>query len=138
MTDIEIAKNALDGHSIALVKGGEIITSDKRGVAPLVDFLSEGKTFAGYSAADLVVGKAAAMLFVKAGVTTVYAKVISRAGKAYLESKNVEVSFGELTEKIMNRQKTDICPMEKTVENIDDFEQGFIALKNKLDSLRKN
>ncbi len=138
MTDLEIAKNALNGHSIALVKNGETIVSDKRGVAPLVDFLSEGKTFAGFSAADLVVGKAAAMLFVKSGVKSVFAKVISSAGKAYLERHNVAVSFGEITEKIMNRTKTDVCPMEKTVENTDDFEQGFIALKNKLEELRNN
>lgn len=136
MTDLEIAKNALSGHSIALVKGGEIITSDKRGVAPLVDFLSEGRTFDGFSAADLVVGKAAAMLFVKAGVKSVYAKVISQAGKDFLERKGVEVTFGEITEKIMNRLKTDVCPMEKNVAEIEDFEQGFIALKSKLDELR--
>lgn len=138
MTDLEIAKKVLDGHSIALVKDGEVITSDKRGIAPLADYLSEGKTFEGFSAADLVVGKAAAMLFVKAGVKSVYAKVISQSGKTYLESHGAEVTFETLTEKIMNRLKTDICPMEKTVSDIDDFEQGFIALKNKLDELRNN
>lgn len=137
-TDLEIAKNAVNGHSIALVKNGETIVSDKRGIAPLVDYLSEGKTFAGFSAADLIVGKAAAMLFVKAGVKSVFAKVISSAGKTYLEKHNVDVSFGEITEKIMNRTKTDVCPMEKTVKNTDDFEQGFIALKNKLEELRNN
>ena len=39
MTDIELAKENLSGHTLALCKDGNIITSDKRGVAPMVDFL---------------------------------------------------------------------------------------------------
>ena len=50
-----------------------VITSDKRGVAPMLDFLREGKRFVGYSAADRVVGKSAAMLFIKAGIKEIYA-----------------------------------------------------------------
>ncbi len=37
-----------------------------------------------------------------------------------------------LTDKIINRSGTGICPMEETVSNIEDCEQGYVALKEKL------
>ena len=60
MTDLMLAKEELSRHTLALAKDGEVITSDKRGVAPMVDFLREGKSFSGFFAADKVIGKAAA------------------------------------------------------------------------------
>ena len=35
----------------------------------------------------------------------------------------------------MNRENTDVCPMEKTVVQIDDPEQAYCAIKQKLASL---
>ena len=67
MTDIEIAKKHLDGHSICLCRDNDIITDGSRGIAPMMKFIASGKNLQGYSAADIIVGKAAAMLFVKAG-----------------------------------------------------------------------
>ena len=83
MTDIELAKENLSGHTLALCKDGNIITSDKRGVAPMVDFLREGYDLSGYSAADKVIGKSAAMLFIKAGVKNIFAGVISECPKIF-------------------------------------------------------
>ena len=71
MSDIENAKNALDGHSLALCRDGEIITSDLRGVAPMLSFLDNKTDLSGFSAADLIVGKAAALMCVKAGIKEV-------------------------------------------------------------------
>ena len=76
MTDIEIAVNNLSGHSICLCRNGESFTDDGRGISPMMRFLAEGMELNGYSAADVIVGKAAAMLFVKAGIVCVHGKVI--------------------------------------------------------------
>lgn len=138
MTDLQKAKSALSGHSIALCKGDDIIISDKRGIAPMVGFIAEGKDLNGYSAADLVVGKAAAMLFIKAGVAAVYAQTLSESGKAMLECYGVPVEYFTLTQKIINRDKTDICPMERAVLNTDDIEEGYNLIKQKLGALGKN
>ena len=43
MTDIEKAKQSLAGHTIALCKGGDIVTSDKRGIAPMLGFIAENQ-----------------------------------------------------------------------------------------------
>lgn len=136
MSDIENAKNALEGHSLALCRDGEIITSDLRGVAPMLFFLDNNTNLSGFSAADLIVGKAAAMLFVKAGIKEVYARVMSQSGRDFLIRHGIECSYGALCEKIINRDKTDICPMEKAVADVDDIDEGIERIKNKLSFLR--
>lgn len=136
MTDIEIAVKHLDGHSICLCKDGKYFTDDKRGIVPMMHFISEDRDLSGYSVADVVVGKAVAMLFVKSGVKCVHAKVISQVGKDYLDNHSVCCTYDVLTDRIINRMGTDICPMEKAVSEIDDFQTAYDTLKAKLDELR--
>ena len=122
MTDTEIAKQHLDGHSICLCKNGEYFTDDGKGISPMMKFISQGIELSGYSAAVVIVGKAAAMLFVKSGIVSVYARTLSESGKSFLESHNIPCEYETLTEKIINRSGTDICPMEKTVDKISDVD----------------
>ena len=137
MSDIELAKENLGGHSICLCRDGELLTDDGKGISPMMRFIAEGRDLTGYSAADVIVGKAAAMLFVKAGIAQVYGRTMSRAGKEYLESHGIPCSFGELTEKIINRTGDDICPMERTVMHIDGCGEGYEALKERLAKMKK-
>lgn len=106
MTDIEKAKEALGAHSVPLCKNGKIITSDKRGVAPLAEFIRSGTDISGFSAADRMVGKAAAMLMIKAGITEVFALTISESAEKLLKSHGTRVSFMTRAERIMTRDKT--------------------------------
>lgn len=135
--DIERAKEALEGHSIALCLGDTILTSDKRGIAPMVDFISNGVNLQGYSVADLVVGKAAAMLFSYAGIKEVFAKTMSKIGAKYLDKVKIPYTYELLTDKIINRTGDDICPMEKTVWDIEDEQTALILIKDKLMQLKK-
>ena len=135
--DLEIAKANLAGHTICLCKDGECLYSEKRGIAPMMGFISEGRNLAGYSVADTVVGKAAALLFIKCGIKEVFAKTLSESGRKTLELHGVYFEYETLTERIINRDGTDICPMEKTVLGIDDAEEAYSALKNKLESMAK-
>lgn len=137
MTDLELAKEGLAGHTICLCKDGQCLTSDRRGIAPMMDWIADGVDLTGYSAADIVVGKAAAMLFVKSGIAAIYAKTISRSAKAYLESHGVSLSYGTLTEYIINREGTDICPMEKTVLATDDAAEGYRLLKERFAGMKR-
>ncbi len=132
MTDLQIAKNNLAGHTICLCKDGNCLYSEKKGIAPMMDFIADGTDLAGYSVADLVVGKAAAMLFAKCGIKNVFAKILSLNGKKTLEMFGIGYEYETLTEKIINRDGTDICPMEKAVLNCDNIEESYIVLKNKL------
>lgn len=132
MTDVEKAVQRLKGHSICFCRNGEFFTDDGRGISPMMRLIAEGKDLKGYAVADIIVGKAAAMLFVKAGIVSVYGKTMSKSGKAYLEANGIHATYNILTERIINRAGTDICPMEKTVEKINDVDEAYKALAIKL------
>ncbi|MDE7295685.1 MAG: DUF1893 domain-containing protein, partial [Clostridia bacterium] len=117
---------------ICLCKNGECLYSEKRGIAPLMGFLAQGVDLRGYSVADKVVGKAAAFLFVKCGIREAFAETLSQSAKAVLEAHGIPVTYSVLTEKIINRAGTDMCPMEKTVLNVDNAEDAYLVLKEKM------
>ncbi|MBQ8965772.1 DUF1893 domain-containing protein [Ruminococcus sp.] len=138
MTDLEIAKVALAGHTICLCKDGKTISDDSKGISPMIGFISRGVDLNGFSVADLIVGKAAAMLFIKAGITAVHGNVMSVGGKDILEQYKIPYSYDTLADSIINRQGTDICPMEKTVAKIFDIDEAYEAICAKLEQLRSN
>lgn len=98
----------------------------------MLDFISEGKDLSGFSASDLVVGKAVATLFVYAKIKSVYAKVMSKPALEYLQSHGIDAQYDTLVENIINRAGNGICPMEECVESIDDASIAYAALKNKI------
>lgn len=115
-----------------------MIIDDGRGISPMMKFIAADRDLRGYCAADIIVGKAAAMLFAKAGIAEVYGETMSEAGARFLKSRGIPFSYGTLTEKIMNRKGDDICPMEKTVKNIYDPEEAYLALKQKVAELQSS
>ena len=121
MSDLRLAKDNLSGHTICLCRDGNLIFSEKKGISPMMGFIAEGKDLTGYSVADLIVGKAVAMLFVKCGIKRVFAKTLSQSGKKMLQLHGIYCEYETLTERIINRDGTDICPMEKTVMYTDDI-----------------
>ena len=92
----------------------------------------------GFSAADKIVGKAAAMLYVILGVKAVYSPVMSETAAEVFTNYNIAYEYDELTQNIINRNGDGICPMEETVKNISDPTEGFAALKNKLKLILQN
>ena len=136
MTDLQPAKNNLVGHTICLCKDGKCLFSEKRGIAPMMDFIADGVDISGYSVADLVVGKAVAFLFVKCKIKKVFAKTLSESAKRVLEMYGLEYEYETLAQTIINRDGTDICPMEKAVSSTDNPEQAYSILQDKLSMLR--
>ncbi len=136
MNDLETAVRTLGEHAVCLCKDGRCLTGDGKGLAPLMRFFADGIDLRGYSAADTVVGKAAALLFVKAGVTAVHGRVMSQSAEQYLRSRQVACSCDSLTERIMNRAGTVLCPMEKAVEGIDDENKGYEVLHRKMKEMQ--
>ncbi len=138
MNDTEKAKKELTGDiTCVLVKGENIYTSTKTGIAPMLNLIKDGVNLEGYSAADKIVGKAAAMLFVKAGVKDVFAEVISSDAISYLKKHKIEFSYNEATPYIINRKKTGNCPMEEAVKNTDDFNEGYEILVRKATPVKR-
>ena len=62
---------------------------------------------------------------------------MSAAGRDYLKQHDVPCSWDTLTEKIINRNGDDICPMEKSIADIFDIEEGYEVLQEKMLTLKK-
>ena len=139
MNSLEKAKELLknDGYTCVLCRDNEIITSTERGVAPMLHNIEKGIDLKGFSAADKVIGKAAAMLFHIAGISYLYGEIMSKPAAEYLAGTDICFSYGTLADKIINRRGDGLCPMETVVSDITDPEEGFKAIKNKYNELRK-
>ncbi|MEL7570364.1 MAG: DUF1893 domain-containing protein [Eubacteriaceae bacterium] len=137
MADIDVAKQLLKdcGYKCVLAKGDVIRISEKRGVAPMMEFIDAGMDLNGFSAADKVVGKAVALLFVLAGISEVYAETISSHAIAVLEKNNIPFSFNTSVEHIINRFGDGLCPMEEATLDIDDPQEAYDAICAKLEEL---
>lgn len=137
MSDIDRAKAALRGHSVAVCRAGEVMTRDGRGIAPLLAIASEESALRGASVADLIVGKAAAMLMTYAGVSEVYAEVMSEAGERTLSEHDIPHSCGLLVPYIIDRTGKDVCPMERAVADVSDPAEAYAVLSARLEELKR-
>lgn len=115
-------------YTCVLCKGQTIRTCINRGIRPLLELLDEGG-WTGFSAADKVVGKATAYLYVLMGVRSVYAPVMTEAASAILDQYSISHFSDDLTSVILNRQKTGLCPMETAVKDIDDADLALTAIR---------
>lgn len=134
MTDIEKAKEIYsDGtFTCVLCKDESVITSCEKGIKPLIGFCKDGNSYVGFSAADKIVGKAAALLYAKLGVSEIFAEVLSVAGESVLKKYGISCSCNTLTAEIINRLGTGICPMESAVKAVEDYESAYSILSDKV------
>lgn len=132
MTDWNTAKERLfadDTLGAVACSGSEMLTGSGRGVKPLLGWLAQGVSLQGYSAADRVVGKAAALLYTKLEAKAVYAQTMSESGLTALQAHGIEAAYGDLVPMILNRAKTGMCPIESSVLNIDDVDEAEQAIR---------
>lgn len=128
MRDLEKAKELLigSGYTCVLCKGDALHTSKERGIAPMLNMLHQGIDLNGFSAADKVVGRAPAMLFILAGVAAVYAHVMTADAVLLLEAHGIEAVWTKKVEgQIINRAGTGPCPMELAVQGISDPQEAL-------------
>lgn len=117
------------------VCGDTVVTSTKRGVRPLLDLFEDGTDYAAFSAADKVIGKGAAFLYVLLGIGTVYTRVVSEPAKAVLDAYDVSVEADELVPMIQNHDLTGFCPIEQSVLDIDEPAFALPAIRARLREL---
>ena len=127
-----------EGLSCIAVKGERTLTSTQRGIRPLLAWLEQGEDISGGIAADRIVGKAAALLYALMGVRAVYAQVLSESGLSVLREHGIQAEYGVLTERIINRAGTGLCPMEEAVLGISDPAAARTALEEQVRRLRAN
>lgn len=121
---------------IAQLKDNGIYQSQLRGIAPVLNKLQENELFFEDAIiVDKVVGRAAAMLFTKANVKHIYALTISKKAIAILDKYHMKYTYDSVCEFVENRTHTGMCPMEQSVEHIDDIQEGYLTLIKKVKEL---
>lgn len=123
------------GYTCVLTDGHVIYTSTDRGVKPLVRFLENGQIPAGLSAADKVVGRATAYLYVRLMVREVYSQIISQSAMEVLREHGIDVAFDKLVPNIINRKGDGICPFEAAVMDIFDPDLAYAAIREKMEEM---
>ena len=122
MHDLEKARSLLEKENCTCVicRGEDVILDHRRGIRPLMELLESGKDLQGYSAADKVVGKAAAFLYCLLGVKALHAGILSEPAREVLASAGITVVYDTLVPAIRNRAGDGFCPMETAVWDLDE------------------
>lgn len=138
MDKIDVAISRLTGDTRLVIIGekGEFV-SQRHGIAPLIEALDSGK-YASSVAADLIVGKAAALIYAKMGIVRLHARTLGKSAISVLDRFGIKYTYGELTDFIRARTGDGMCPMERTVANIDDPDEAVKALRATLARLAAN
>lgn len=131
--DIKMAKKYLIENKVSLVivKDGQVIIEESgRGIKPLFKaVLEKAEIIDGGVLADKVIGKAAAMLAVKGNIKKIYTKMISESAIQVLSNNDISVEYELKVPYILNRDKTDSCPVEKMAKYEDDTERLIEKIK---------
>jgi len=132
--DLNVAKQRLKQKNLALViarEGKVVFETSSRGIGGLLKAIEESDNeMKGSSVADRIVGKAAALLCVFAGVVAVFAVTASEEGIRALRDNNVLCRFENKVPFILNYKRNDTCPFEKLVIKISNSKEAYEKLKS--------
>ena len=118
-------------YSCVIRQGDVTRTFRQRGVADLWQLCQSHEHFLQEAlVADKVIGKGAAALIIYGGVSQVYADVISQPALALLQTHGVSTSYGQLTERILNRRGDGLCPVETLCVDLESIADMVSAINN--------
>ncbi|NOY07555.1 MAG: DUF1893 domain-containing protein [Spirochaetes bacterium] len=108
-----------------------LYTSRKKWLYPLFDLEEFLKTQNFESASlileDKIIGKAAAFLVIRLGITKVRAHLLSRPGKGVFDKHRINYSFDQLVDKIL-------CKTEDLLRDINDPDTAYKIIRARINS----
>jgi hypothetical protein len=132
--DLELATQTLKEEDLSLVivkKGKVLFKTQMHGIIGFLEAIGQlDKHLTAASAADKIVGVAAAMLCIYSGVVSIFAQTISEEGIRVLRDNNIVYQFGRRVPNILNRDKKDVCPFEKLAMSAGSSEEAYAKLKS--------
>lgn len=135
----EMKRLVSEGKACVVARGGVIVAQlEGRGIKPILSALDKDpRFFTGAVVFDKIVGRAAAAIYLTARPQKVYAEVMCKGAKEMLVKAGIVANGEKLVERIVNREGTDDCPMEKAVRNLDDPKRMIEAIRATLKKLGK-
>ena len=124
-----------ENYTLALFSQGHIVfESNESRLKPLVQMVQiyQGK-YTGCELHDKIVGLASAKIIIASGIVSeLHAGIMSKDAREFLrQHDDINFTFGDLVEYIINNDKTGPCPMEVKAREIpdpDDFLKAMIEL----------
>ncbi len=117
MTDLQKLKKMFYFHdaSLLIMKNNNIIyKSTNKGITSLYQlYINDIDKLDGSYIADKIIGKAGALILVSAKILGIYAHIITYEAYNILLYNNVKVTYGTKVPCIINRDGSDLCPIEK-------------------------
>lgn len=111
-------------------EGEVIFNSKKSGIQGLLEFIKNDiKPVNDLIIFDKKVGNAVALLCVYLKTKEVYGLIGSETAKETLEKSDIKFYFSKIIPNILNKEETDICPMEK--KSLNKTSEEFLELLKK-------
>lgn len=136
-SDLELAKRYLKEKKLCFVffKDGILIAqSREKGIKDLYKtawlYKEELK---GASAADKVIGKAAATILIDIPVKECFGNIVSESAIDLFRKSGIRCSFDEKVKVILNSDQTGICPFEELVKDLNEPDEILEKIREKLD-----
>lgn len=125
-----------DCRGVVRSADGKLKVFHRRSVADLFQLVTDAPDFLrGASVADRVIGRGAALLMIKGGVSDVYARVISSGALNALRDAGVSVSFGSEVPYIIDRAGTGVCPVEQLTAAASSPDDAYTLIKSFLEKV---
>lgn len=123
------------GESLVVAQGGVIVLRlTGRGIGPVSDALEKNASLLKRAVVwDKIVGRAAAVFYVKAGIRKVCAHVMSEEAQKLLSTAGIAASAETLVPRINNRERTGECPMEKAIRGMADVDKMIETIRKVLE-----
>lgn len=122
--------------SLLVYNDSTLSTHTNRGVRDLLTLIStQPERLQGAIVADKIIGKAAAAIMATGGVVEVHTNIISTPARALLEAEGIKVVATEEVPQILNRNKSQMCPIDSQLEGIESIEECVTILQNMLITL---
>lgn len=120
-----------------LLKEGRIIHTEKgRGVSPLLRlYENHPSKMQGSRIVDKVIGRAAGMIAILGKAESVHGEVMSKDAVLLLKKHGIKTSHTLLVERILNRTRNGLCPLEKSVQGIEDPQKALVSMKKTIQKL---
>lgn len=128
--DINVVELALklQDHSLLVYKDGNISYQDEHGIKPLLIQI-EKKGLKNAIVIDKIIGKAAALLMAYGKVKQVHTNIIAKDAIEVFKKYDIEFSYNEEVEYILNNTKDGLCPMEQKVKNVNNPKKAYKIFK---------
>lgn len=122
-----------------LIQGEKIVAIEHGGsVSPLLEVYDKHRAeMEGGIIVDKVIGRAAATIAICGKVRHVHGEVMSEDAVTFLEDNEITSSYTLLVPRILNQKRDGLCPLEKSVEGIEQADHAMWALLQKISSFQK-